>query len=191
MKLLALLHRWAGAIAGLLLAVIGLSGTILLWEESWIGLPGANDPLRADPAAFGRVVAAAIAENPALSRITFADERMGLHQAIYVDGGGAYLTQAGTVVDRWDSLWGRPELWLFELHHYLFLGETGKYVTGVLGVLLFGFAITGLILWWRTRKTFEFRVWPSRMSRPSILRQHRDRCVQLQASGAKGFDRSR
>ena len=40
MKLLALLHRWAGGIVGLLLAVIGLSGTVLVWEEYWIGLPG-------------------------------------------------------------------------------------------------------------------------------------------------------
>ena len=81
-------------------------------------------------------VEAAIAVDPALSRITFADEGMGLHQAIYTDGGGAYLTQGGMVVDRWDSLWGRPELWLFDLHHYLFLGDNGKYVTGALGLLL-------------------------------------------------------
>lgn len=174
MQLLALLHRWAGGIAGLLLAVIGLSGTVLVWEESWIGLPGADDPLRADPRQIGQAVAAALAEEPALSRITFADDRIGLHQAIYADGGGAYLTQAGTVVDRWDSLWGRPELWLFDLHHYLFLGESGKYLTGTLGLLLLAFSVTGLILWWRTRKTFKFRLWPARMTRSAIVRQHRD-----------------
>jgi uncharacterized iron-regulated membrane protein len=145
-----------------------------VWEETWLGLSGADDPLIADPTAMGDAIAAALAENPALSRITFADERMGLHQAIYADGGGAYLTQAGRVVDRWDSMWGRPELWLFDLHHYLFLGENGKYVTGVLGLLLLAFSVTGLILWWRTRKTFKFRLWPARMTRSSIVRQHRD-----------------
>ncbi len=174
MQLLATLHRWAGGIVGLLLAVIGLSGTVLVWEENWIGLPGADDPLRVDPAAIGDVVAAALKEDPALSRITFANEQMALHQAIYADGGGAYFTQAGTVVDRWDSMWGRPELWLFDLHHYLFMGENGKYVTGVLGLLLFGFAISGVILWWRTRKTFKFRLWPARMTKSAIVRQHRD-----------------
>jgi uncharacterized iron-regulated membrane protein len=174
MQLLALLHRWAGGIVGLLLAVIGLSGTVLVWEESWIDLPGAGDPLRGDAAALGNTVAAALAVDPALSRITFADERLGLHQAIYADGGGAYLTQAGAVVDRWDSLWGRPELWLFDLHHYLFLGDSGKYVTGALGLLLLAFAVTGLILWWRTRKTFKFRLWPARMTRSAVVRQHRD-----------------
>ena len=174
MKLLALLHRWTGGIVGLLLAVIGLSGTVLVWEEYWIGLPGSDDPLRADAAALGDTVAAALAEDPALSRVTFGDERMGLHQAIYADGGGAYLTQAAEIVDRWDSLWGRPELWLFDLHHYLFLGESGKYVTGALGLLLLAFAVTGLILWWRTRRTFRFRLWPARLTRSAIVRQHRD-----------------
>lgn len=174
MRLLALLHRWVGGIVGLLLAVIGLSGTLLVWEEYWIGLPGADDPLRGDATAMGGVVEAALALDPGLSRITFADARMGLHQAIFTDGSGAYLTQAGQVVDRWDSLWGRPELWLFDLHHYLFLGETGKTLTGVLGLLLLAFAVSGLILWWRTRKTFKFRLWPARMTRSAIVRQHRD-----------------
>jgi uncharacterized iron-regulated membrane protein len=174
MNLLALLHRWTGAMAGLLLAVIGLSGTVLVWEESWIGVPGAGDALVAEPAAIGSSVAAALAEDPSLTRITFANEDLGLHQAIYADGGGAYVDQAAQVVDRWDSMWGRPELWLFDLHHYLFLGESGKYVTGVLGLLLFAFAVTGLILWWRTRRTFKFRLWPARMTRPAIVRQHRD-----------------
>src|SRR5688500_3172156 len=174
MKLLAFLHRWTGGLVGLLIAVIGLSGTVLVWEESWIAVEGAGDELRPDAAAAGRAVAAAIADRPGLSRITFADERMGLHQAVYADGGGAYLTQAGEVVDRWDSLWGRPELWLFDLHHYLFLGENGKYLTGALGLLLLAFAVTGLILWWRTRKTFRLRLWPARTTRSAIVRQHRD-----------------
>lgn len=174
MALLAFLHRWTGGIVGLLLAVIGLSGTLLLWEESWIGLPGADDPLRAEPVLIGQAVAAAMAENPELSRITFADEHIGLHQAIYAGGGGIYLGQGGQIVDRWDSLWGRPELWLFDLHHYLFMGETGEYVTGLLGLLLFAFSVTGLILWWRTRKTFRFRLWPARMTSSAIVRQHRD-----------------
>lgn len=174
MRLLALLHRWTGGFVGLLLAVIGLSGTALVWEESWIGLPGAHDPLVSDPAAAGDAVAAAVALDPTLSRITFAGQGMGLHQAIYADGGGAYINQAGVVADRWGSLWGRPELWLFDLHHYLFLGENGKYVTGTLGLLLIGFAASGLILWWRTRRTFRFRLWPARMTRSAIVRQHRD-----------------
>jgi uncharacterized iron-regulated membrane protein len=173
MRLVALLHRWTGGLVGLLLAIIGLSGTVLIWEESWIGVAGANDPLRADAAAMGDAVSAALAVDPALSRITFADSRLGLHQAIYADG-GAYLTQAGEVAERWDILWARPELWLFDLHHYLLMGKSGEYVTGALGLLLLGFAITGLVLWWRTRRKFALRLWPERMTRAAIVRHHRN-----------------
>lgn len=174
MALLAALHRWTGGLVGLILALIGLSGTVLVWEEEWITLPGADEPYRSTTADLGAVMDAATMPGRELSRVTFADDGFGLHLAIYADGGGAYLDQAGRVVDRWDSAWGRPELWLFDFHHYLFAGETGEYLTGVLGLLLFAFTVTGVILWWRTRKTFDFRLWPKRMSRSAIVRQHRD-----------------
>src|SRR3546814_17296621 len=48
MKLLDTLHRWTGGLIGLLLALLGLSGTILLPKDAWIGIPHAGDPLRTD-----------------------------------------------------------------------------------------------------------------------------------------------
>ena len=174
MTLLSLLHRWTGGLVGLVLAVIGLSGTVLLWEDSWILLDGANDAPASSPAELGRAIEVAVKLAPALSRVTFAGEEIGLHQAIYFDGSGAYIAQNGTVIDRWSGIWERPELWLFDLHHYLLIGEIGKTITGVLGVVLLAFTITGLILWWRTRKTFRFRLWPARYTASAIVRHHRD-----------------
>lgn len=174
MRLLSLLHRWTGGLTGLLLALIGLSGTLLVWESSWIGLPGAGDALDRNPLVIGQSVAAALEERADLSRITFASEDMALHQATYAGDSGVYLNQAGEVVERWDSIWGRPELWLFDFHHYLFAGDTGKIFTGALGVLLAAFTVTGIILWWRTRRTFELRLWPKRLTKGAIIRHHRD-----------------
>lgn len=174
MRLLATLHRWTGGIVGLMLAVLGLSGTALLWEESWISLPGSDAVYTASTADLAHALEVATAGERQLSRITFGDEGMALHLAIYEDGGGAYIDQAGRVVDSWESLWSRPELWLFDLHHHLLIGHTGEIISGVLGLLLFGFVVTGAILWWRTRRTFAFRLWPKRMSRSAIVRQHRD-----------------
>ena len=174
MKLLSLLHRWTGGLVGIVLAVIGLSGTVLLWEDSWILLDGANDAPASSPAELARAIEVAIETAPGLSRVTFAGEEIGLHQAIYLDGSGAYIAQDGTVVDRWSGMWERPELWLFDLHHYLLLGEIGKTITGVMGILLLAFTITGAILWWRTRKTFRFRLWPARYTASAIVRHHRD-----------------
>ncbi|EDL49452.1 PepSY domain-containing protein [Erythrobacter sp. SD-21] len=174
MRLLSLLHRWTGGLVGLVLAVIGLSGTVLLWEDSWILLDGANDAPASSPTELGRAIEVAIETAPGLSRVTFAGEEIGLHQAIYSDGSGAYIAQDGTVIDRWSGNWERPELWLFDLHHYLLMGEVGKTITGVLGLLMLAFTITGAILWWRTRKTFRLRLWPARYTASAIVRHHRD-----------------
>lgn len=174
MKLLTILHRWAGGLVGLFLALLGFSGAILVWEGEWIGLPASDEVVRVDVGEMAKAIEIAASQSAELSRITFASEEVGLHQAIYTDGSGAYLSQSGEVVDSWASSWGRPELWLFDLHHHLFAGETGKLATGLLGLAGIFFTLSGLILWWSTRRTFAFRLWPSRMTRSSIVRQHRD-----------------
>lgn len=174
MAFLATLHRWAGATIGLILIVMGLSGIALIWESEWIGLPEADNPVAASPSSLAQTVEAASAHHQGLTRITFASDELALHQAAYRDGSGAYFNQSGAVVDRWDSIWGRPELWIFDLHHHLFAGETGEIVVGVAGIVGLLFVISGAILWWRTRRTFVFRLWPKRMSRSAIIRQHRD-----------------
>ncbi len=63
---------------------------------------------------------------------------------------------------------------MFDIHHHLLMGETGDMLGGVLGLIGIGFVVTGVILWWRTRRKFEFRLWPKRLSRAAIVRHHRD-----------------
>jgi uncharacterized iron-regulated membrane protein len=77
-------------------------------------------------------------------------------------------------VRHWQSQWERPELWLFDFHHHLFSGDVGETVIGIAGLAGILFVVTGSILWWRTRRTFKFRLWPKRLSRPAIVMQHRD-----------------
>lgn len=45
---------------------------------------------------------------------------------------------------------------------------------GVAGLAAIIFVVTGTILWWRTRRTFRFRLWPARMTGPAIRMHHRD-----------------
>lgn len=173
MSLLDTLHRWTGGLIGLLLALMGLSGTILLHENSWIALPHANDPLRGD---LPTVVAATerLMAMPGAQGIIYADERFGLHQLRFGKQAGAYAAQSGDIVTRWASQWERPELWIFDFHHHLFAGDSGEWVIGIAGLCGLFFIVTGVILWWRTRRTFRPRLLPKRMSRPSILWHHRD-----------------
>lgn len=169
MRLVDLIHRWTGALAGLLLAVLGLSGALLLWKRWWVLLPGVRDGAPGDPAL---VLDAAAALDPAY--VLLGSGEFGLTRVARPDGSGAYLDAGGAVVAQWRSPLERPELWLFELHHKLLAGETGATVTGFLGLAAIAFGVTGLILWWRTRASFAPRLLPKRLSRPAILRHHRD-----------------
>ncbi|WP_295327071.1 PepSY-associated TM helix domain-containing protein [uncultured Sphingopyxis sp.] len=177
MKLLDTLHRWTGGLIGLVLALMGLSGTILLYEHLWIGVPGAGDPLRGDLATVAATTEKLMAM-PGAQGIIYADERFGLHQLRFGGqgnaGAGAYASQSGDIAARWASQWERPELWIFDFHHHLFAGDSGEWVIGVAGLCGLFFVISGAILWWRTRKTFQLRLWPKRMSRPAIVMHHRD-----------------
>ena len=176
MRALDLIHRWTGGLIGLLLAVLGLSGALLVHKDAWLRwtVPHATDAQLTDVATLGAVTAKLLAAPERPASILYASESLGLHKLTYADGRGAYADQAGELVERWSSTWDRPELWLFDLHHHLLNGGTGETVAGVAGLVGLGFVLTGLILWWRTRRTFSFRLWPKRMSRPSIVRHHRD-----------------
>jgi uncharacterized iron-regulated membrane protein len=172
-RLISALHRWTGGFVGLLLALIGLTGTILLWEGAWVALPGAHDPVVENVTAIGAITERA-AEVGGLQRITFAGDETALHLLVYADGSGAYVRQNGTVVDRFASQWERPELWLFDLHHHLFSGETGETLTGVAGLAGLGFVITGVLLWLRSRSRFEPSMLPKTWKPGAIIKHHRD-----------------
>lgn len=175
MKLLDLFHRWTGGLVGLLLALMGLSGAILVHRDAWVMLPHAGDAQVQSTAAIAAVTERLFADPTTRPQsLTFASANFGLDRLTTAKGGGAYADQAGNILLRWDSQWERPELWLFDFHHHLFAGDTGETILGVAAVIGLFFVVSGTILWWRTRKTFAFRLWPARMSRPSIVRQHRD-----------------
>lgn len=176
MKLLDTLHRWTGGLIGLVLALLGLSGTILLHKDAWIGVAHAGDPLRTDLASVTAATEAIMALPGGPQGIVYARDGFGLHQGRFAfgEGAGFYADQSGQVMTRWASQWERPELWIFDFHHHLFAGDSGEWVIGTAGLCGLFFVISGAILWWRTRKTFRLRLWPKRMSRPAIVTHHRD-----------------
>ncbi|PZQ64122.1 MAG: peptidase [Phenylobacterium zucineum] len=175
MRLLDLLHRWSGGVIGLVLAVLGVSGALLVHKPLWVGVPGALDAPVQDTASLVARAEALMGDPDGRPRsILFASRDFGLDRLSYQGEAGAYADQSGRIVARWDSQWERPEIWLFDLHHHLFYGDTGETVAGVAALVGVGFVVTGLILWWPLRRSYEFRVWPKAMSRFPILRHHRD-----------------
>ncbi|MFA7585296.1 MAG: PepSY-associated TM helix domain-containing protein [Novosphingobium sp.] len=174
MRILDLIHRWGGGLLGLILAVLGLSGAILVHKELLVALPHANEaPLRSTEE-VGRLTAGLLDGAQGGESLVLASEQFGLVQLRKPGGGGLYADQRGEIVDRWNSQWERPEIWLFDLHHHLFADDTGEIVAGIAGLAGVVFVLSGTILWWRTRRTFRLRAWPARLSRPAILMHHRD-----------------
>ncbi|QDC39493.1 PepSY-associated TM helix domain-containing protein [Sphingobium fuliginis] len=175
MKLIDTLHRWTGGLIGLLLALLGLSGALLVHKNAWTLVPHAGDPRVEDVRQLAETTQRIMADPAGRPQsISYASDDFGLLKLLFDNGGGAYADQRGAMVTRWSSQWERPELWLFDFHHHLFSGETGDWVIGIAALCGLFFVFTGLILWWRTRRTFEWRLWPARMSRPAIVRHHRD-----------------
>lgn len=173
---IALLHRWTGACIGLLLAALGFSGTLLLYKDAWLRATvphAAESPVSADEtlAAVERLMADA-ASRP--NGVIFPTDSLGLFRLSFDGDAGAYADRSGAIVARWSSKWERVELWLFDLHHYLLLGKPGATLGGVLGLIGVGFTITGLLLWWRSRRAFAPRLLPTGLSRSQIVRHHRD-----------------
>jgi uncharacterized iron-regulated membrane protein len=171
------IHRWTGAFIGVLLAALGLTGTLLLYEDAWLRatVPHAEQPLVKDAAALGAATKRMVAEAPSRPNgIIFPTDSVGLFKLSFEGGAGAYADQSGAIVLHWASKWQRPELWLTDFHQHLLLGESGATVAGILALIGLGFVITGLLLWWRTRRTFALRLLPARFTRVQIARHHRD-----------------
>ena len=177
MKTLRLLHRWTGGLIGLLLALLGLSGALLVHEDAFLRatVPHAADAQRQDAATLGAMATKVFAAQDRPRSIVLATERMGLHKLAYKkEQQAAYADQDGNIVQAWTSNWARPEVWIFDFHHHLFNGDAGEIVGGIAGLAGLGFVVTGLILWWPTRRMFHLRLWPRMMKRAAIVHHHRD-----------------
>ena len=173
---LALIHRWTGAFIGLLLAALGLSGTLLLLKDPWLRatVPHAAEARVSDTAAIDAVARLMADPSTRPSGLIFPTDSLGVFRLTFPNDAGAYADQSGRIVTRWSSKWERVELWMFDLHQHLWLGKVGETTGGILGLIGIGFTLTGLLLWWRARKSFKLSVLPEGLSRSQIVRHHRD-----------------
>jgi uncharacterized iron-regulated membrane protein len=165
------LHRWTGALLGLLLALLGSTGALLVFKDDWLRLTIAQARIPYDPVQAAAAVERLLAQEP--RALLLASEALPLHRLAYADDAYAYASQDGTIVRRWQGHEPVDE-WLFELHHRLLAGDTGETVAGVAGLAGAGFVLSGLALLWPRRRQLTARLWPRRWARPALLEQHRN-----------------
>ncbi len=162
-KLLISMHRWVGLVIGLLLVLVGISGSALVYRadiERWQTAPYRNvEPLDEVRSIDDWVVAArAFAPRKVLARITFpADERDAAQvfvrlagarnlkqselEVVYVDPYRAVAL--GSKQANSGLMW-----WLQDFHYALFSGEPGLKFNGLGAAALVLLALSGPVLWW-------------------------------------------
>ncbi len=159
--LLRRLHRWLGLGAGTLLAVLGLSGTLLVYGtevDAWLN-PGLRQvevgASRASLVDLVAVVEQGLGEIPAGLHV-HEDPRLAVEvwldpsarRRAYLD---PYRPRILGVRDEQASLVG----FVRALHVDLLTGEAGHRVVGVLGLALMLLCATGLARWWPGRRSWR------------------------------------
>jgi uncharacterized iron-regulated membrane protein len=166
------IHLYLGLFAGFVLALFGLTGSVLVFSDEIDGAlnPGLAAPSRVERFATPDEVAQTVRtrtgqypymiEQPTHGRphyLAFVNESQGRDEslrALIVDGSsGAVLA---------DRRWGGYFVsFARRLHTELLLGESGHFVVGLLGIIGLVSLATGLYLWWPRvggfRKALAFR----------------------------------
>lgn len=175
------LHRWPGLVIGVWFALVGVTGSALVFEDeidAWlnpglltapVAAPGASalpvDAIAAraaqihSPAEVERVhLPARAGEVYRVVMRTTPNRRVGPEriEATFDPANGAAL---GTRRIETFSL-AAPQLMatLYEFHRNVLLGSVGSNIVGVAGLLLLSSAITGFVLAWPRRRA-EWRRW--------------------------------
>ena len=149
---LSWLHLWFGLVAGTLFALVGLSGSVLVFHDDLLRMEHPQLEGHA-PVADGEVLAGILAR--------WAPEGLGsLHlpepegaglpvwQGYFADGHRAYFAPEDGALLLERHVASDPLLFLTDFHIHLLGGETGHQWLGVIGWIGLGLLLSGLYLWW-------------------------------------------
>lgn len=174
-------HRWLGLIGGIVVVLMGLTGSFLVFYRE---IDAALNPGLYAPAGPAQSVtltdvmrAAAAADSAPISTIVAPDRSWPVWVVIHSHESekGRYPNLWTTMVDPSNGrVLGRRDytnsfaFTIYRLHDTLLLHEWwGKELVGVVGFMLFGSALSGLYLWWPRQGRF----WRSISVRRGVSRQ--------------------
>jgi len=179
MNSLRIIHRWCGIVLAALIVVIALSGALSAFrgDLTRVELPAARGTI--SPESFGPALDTFAAANPEkLLSVKLAPYGLATHAAFLDGGTSAWIDAQGIAVERWQGTRGLGN-WALQLHHKLLIGDTGEIITGIIGIAGLGMVLTGLVLYWPTRRAFTWRLWPASGKRPALLKSHRNLALLL------------
>ncbi|WP_193161515.1 PepSY-associated TM helix domain-containing protein [Microbulbifer hainanensis] len=167
---LFILHKYAGLTLGLLLSLIGITGSLLVFDHA-LDEKLAPETVTFNPserpATYSEIFAAAQAAvpgNPEPTRLMTPRQPGSPFVVRFPKPESApgpievsvSPTDAEVLAVRGWGTTGYAMTWIYRLHYTLLAGNTGKTLVGLMGLLLMLFCITGALLWWpknsRSRK---------------------------------------
>ena len=167
------LHRVLGLFVALYVLMASATGAALMFRHELIGIAHPQlGPPPADVVARAELLAARLKPG-SFNSIMFPDRALPAF-IVYRPGYRTALYDPRTLEPLPDRFWlNRAMDWLFELHHYLLAGETGKVISGIFGIAIAAVVLIGLYLWWPWRRGWRLRhAWPKRPTRSSRLAAH-------------------
>lgn len=159
------LHRWIGLSVGLLFVVIGLTGSVLVFDhaiDEWLNPDlllttgtGSTHSIEKIVAAAEQAFASHASHDSHAHSVTSPRVANGVWTVWFASGPEEDLRFTAVHVDPYTAqvtgqrVWGEDLLsWIYRLHFRLLAGETGAAVVGACGVVLIVSIITGVCLWW-------------------------------------------
>lgn len=156
------IHRWLGLTAGLLFVLLGLTGSLLVFDhaiDEWLN----PDLLLTNGAGSRRSIAEVIAAGedgfvgpptPALS-VTKPRVENGVWTVWFSTGTKDEPQFTAVHVDPYSAkvtgqrVWGQDLMsWIYRLHFRLLAGTTGGIIVGIFGILMLISVGSGIYLWW-------------------------------------------
>lgn len=150
-RTLRTLHLWLGLGAGLVFAVLGISGSVLVFQPEL--LRWQHPALFAEPAPDEATIAGGLARlladpPPGVSGGDLPRAATPYWQLYTRDGGRLYLDAGAERVLLERRTDNDLLLWLRDLHTHLLGGQRGEQLAGVVGLIGLFLLLSGLYLWW-------------------------------------------
>jgi uncharacterized iron-regulated membrane protein len=148
------IHLWAGVLLSLYVIVIGVSGSLLVFEDEFTAMASPH-VTHYDPAHTAGIPAVLKAAQEALPQskvffITAPTVKEPLYR-VYFEDATKHRTilmadpTSGAIFPHHGKLWIE---WVQDVHIYLLMGDSGLIVNGVGAAVLLLLAASGLVLWW-------------------------------------------
>jgi len=151
-------HRWLGLSAGVLVVLLGLSGSALVFDhaiDEWLNpglLLSERTGSHIDPDRAAAAIAAAAPRGHRLRWLSAPRTENAVYRGYTGSGGGSWRMHAVDPVSG-EALGSRAlgdnlMSIVYALHQQLLLGARGEFVVGFLGLAAMLSLCTGLYLWW-------------------------------------------